>query len=294
MKNDNFFKHDATAADDEKILLLIEREGLKGYGAYWILIEALRKQDNLCSSFSVLRSLAIRSRVRQSYLVHIVKDFGLFVIEGDHFYSPGMKRRMAKYLLGAAYQSVKQSVKEEDNTLIDNANVAIHTRETEQNRKEKILSVVDMGAIEGQQPVCPYQKWESLVDEMAASEDYMNQAGMHSGLGKLFISNEKYIVQLFKNQICLQGKQDRMMNLGEVKSYFSNFVANGSVTNKKIRVALEYEMSQQNKRNGRYAYRYEQLVDGKRMYLGHEIPDDAPPRPNSSAVWDEVKKKWGS
>lgn len=84
------------------------------------------------------------------------------------------------------------------------------------------------------------------------------------------------------------------MNLGEVKSYFSNFVANGSVTNKKIRVALEYEMSQQNKRNGRYAYRYEQLVDGKRMYLGHEIPDDAPPRPDSSAVWDEVKKKWGS
>ena len=64
MKNDNFFKHDATAADDEKILLLIEREGLKGYGAYWILIEALRKQDDLCSSFSVLRSLAIRSRVR--------------------------------------------------------------------------------------------------------------------------------------------------------------------------------------------------------------------------------------
>ena len=45
MKNDNFFKHDATAADDEKILLLIEREGLKGYGAYWILIEALRKQE---------------------------------------------------------------------------------------------------------------------------------------------------------------------------------------------------------------------------------------------------------
>lgn len=295
MKNDNFFKHDATAADDEKILLLIEQEGLKGYGAYWILIEALRKQDDLCSSFGVLRSLAIRSRVRQAYLVHIVKDFGLFVIEGDRFYSAGMKRRMAKYLRGTAYQSVKQSVKEECNALTDSANVAVHARETEQNRKEKILSVVDVDTIEGQQPVRPYPGWESLVDEMAASEDYMNQAGMHSGLGKLFISHEKYIVRLFKNQICLQGKQGRMMNLSEVKSYFSNFVANGSVTNKKIRMALKQAMSsQQNERNGQHAYRYEQLVNGKRMYLGHDIPDDAPPRPDFSAVWDEVKRKWGN
>lgn len=292
MKNDNFFKHDATAADDEKMLLLIEKEGMKGYGAYWILIEALRKQENLCSSFGILHSLAVRSRVRKEYLIHIVKDFGLFVVEGDYFYSSGMKRRMARYLLGTDYQSVKQSVKGGDNTLTDSAKVAIHARETEQNRKEKILSVVDVDTIEGQQPVRPYRGWESLVDEMAASEDYMNQAGMHSGLGELFISNEKYIVQLFKNQICLQGKQDRMVNLGEVKSYFSNFVANGSMTNKRLRAVLKHEMSQRNERNGRYAYRYEELVDGQRMYLGHTIPDDAPPRPDASAVWDGVRKKW--
>lgn len=39
--------------------------------------------------------------------------------------------------------------------------------------------------------------------------------------------------------------------------------------------------------------RFEKLVGGKRMYMGHVIPADAPPRPDASAVWDDVRKKWG-
>ena len=31
-----------------------------------------------------------------------------------------------------------------------------------------------------------------------------------------------------------------------------------------------------------------------RTYLGHPIPKDAPPRPDRSAVWDEVHWKWGN
>ena len=41
-------------------------------------------------------------------------------------------------------------------------------------------------------------------------------------------------------------------------------------------------------------YRFEQLIGGQRTYLGHPIPKDAPPRPDRSAVWDEVHWKWGN
>lgn len=284
MRNDNFFKHDASASDDEKIMMLIEKEGMKGYGAYWILMEALRKQENLCSSFAVLHSLAKRAKVRKEYLIHIIKDFGLFVMKEDSFYSLGMKRRMTKYLMNANYLSVKA----EDNLLIDNAKSAIPTRVTEQNRKEKILTVVDEYQ-EGQIPLRPCRGWEALVDEMAASEDYMNQAGMHSGMGLLYLSNRERIVRLFKEQICLQGKQERMISLSEVKSYFSNFVASGSVTNQKIRAALK---EQSDCRREQDPYRFETIVGGKRTFMGHAIPPDAPPRPDAAAVWDAVRRRW--
>lgn len=288
MRNDNFFKHDASASNDEKLMLLIEQEGMKGYGAYWILMEALRKQKDLCSSFSILRVLASRSRVRKEYLLHIIKDFDLFVVEENSFYSPGMKQRMSKYLAGTDYPSVKQSVNTEDNSLTDNDQSALHARKTEQNRKEKILTVVDEYQ-EGQIPLRPCRGWEALVDEMAASEDYMNQAGMHSGMGMLYLGNREHIVRLFKEQICLQGKQERMISLSEVKSYFSNFVASGSVTNQKIRAALK---EQSDGRREQDPYRFETIVGGKRTFMGHAIPPDAPPRPDAAAVWDAVRRRW--
>lgn len=291
MKNDNFFKHDASASNDERIMVLIEREGLKGYGAYWMLIEALRKQEDLYSSFSLLRSLAYRSRVHVDFLMRIVKDFGLFVVEGERFYSPGLMKRMAIYIEKGRRMSVKPNVKSKDNALIDKDDSAIHAGETEENRtEENKLTVVDVNKIDGQIPVQPYPGWEALVDEMAASQDFMCQVGVHSGMGVLYLQNQRRILQLFKDHIRLHGREERMITLGEVKSYFTNFLCCGSITNRKIRAAL---MKEVDGRSGQYAYRFEERVGGKRMYMGHVIPADAPPRPDASAVWDDVKKKWG-
>lgn len=292
MKNDKFFKHDVSAANDEKILMLIEEEGMKGYGAYWVLLEALRRQEDLRSSLKILIPLAVRSKVSKKYLLHIVTDFDLFVVEGDCFYSLGLMRRTSWHQIATDFKGNKQSVKNGANSLENRGEFPAHTRiDGDKTIQDKKLSVVDVDRIEGQNPIQAYPGWEALVDEMAASEDYMNQAGTHSGLGMLFIRNRKFIVQFFKNHVCLQGKQGRMINLGEVKSYFTNFVANGTITNKKIRIALRQVIARQ---NGQYAYRFEDVVNGKRMYLGHAIPNDAPPRPDASAVWDDVKKKWGN
>lgn len=39
---------------------------------------------------------------------------------------------------------------------------------------------------ESQRPLQPVESWENLVDQLAASESYMELAGQHSGLGHLF------------------------------------------------------------------------------------------------------------
>lgn len=290
MRNDKFFKHDASASSDEKIMNLLQKEGLKGYGAYWVILEVLRNQTNFIASYELLQSLAFRLRVHKAYLLKIVKDFGLFCCEEERFYSPGMQRRLAKYQALLEKTSVKSTVKSKDKSLIDSDKDTVNAHEQDRIGKDLNLSVIDAAELEGQLPVQPYPGWEALVDEMAASEDFMNRAGMHSGLKELFIQNRKQIVEIFKNHILLQGKQDGIMNLGEAKAYFSNFVSDGSYTNKKIRQTLIEGIL---KRDSENVYRFEERIGGLRMYLGHPIPEDAPPRPSASAVWDDVLRKWG-
>lgn len=285
MKNDNFFKHDASACNGEKMMNLIDKEGLRGYGAYWVLLEALRKETDFCCPLSILQSLAIRSRVRASYLLHIVQDFGLFVVEKDHFYSPGMKRRMSTYLLSSKLESVKKRPK----VLEMSESSAVPARITEKNRTEKNITVVDSNIGGGQIPLKPIVGWEALVNEMALCEDYMNQAGVHSGLGGLYLRCRKRIVGLFKTHIQLQGKQENLLTLGDVKSYFTNFIAAGTVTNRKVREALQREKLEEERFD---FHRFETVVDGQRSYLGHLIPNDAPPRPDPSSVWDNLLKQW--
>lgn len=290
MRNDKFFKHDASASSDEKIMNLLQNEGLKGYGAYWMILETLRNQTDFTASYELLRNLAFRLRVHKATLLRIVTDYGLFCCEEGSFYSPGMLQRLAKYRALVGELSDYPNVKYEDNPLNDNEVSTVNACEQDRTGKDLNITVVDVDRIEGQLPIQPYPGWEALVDEMAAGEDFMNRAGMHSGLRELYIRNRKQIVEIFKDHILLHGKQDKMMNLGEVQSYFSNFVADGSYTNKKIRKTLIQGIQKQ---DGENVYRFEERVDGKRMYLGHPIPDDAPPRPNASAVWDDVLHKWG-
>jgi len=98
MIHDKFIKHDAGAAANFKLMMLIQKEGLKGYGAYWVLMEALRVQDDLSLSVKSIPVIARRFRVKPDFMHRIVYNYDLFVIEDDYFFSTGMINRMKDYL----------------------------------------------------------------------------------------------------------------------------------------------------------------------------------------------------
>ena len=143
---------------------------------------------------------------------------------------------------------------------------------------------------EGQQPLQPVLSWETLVDRLADSRLYMELAGQRSGLGRLFIDHQQQIIGLFKKHILLYGKESGLLFFEDVKRYFSNYIAAGSPTCRMLREELMREIKE---RESRDVSRFESVVDGKRMYLGRLIPDNAPPRPDNSAVWDDAHKRWG-
>lgn len=138
----------------------------------------------------------------------------------------------------------------------------------------------------------PVESWEALVDEMQSGREWMDMIGMHSGLGKLFVAHQDRVVELFKNHIRLYDKGGGLLYLSHVRQYFANFLAEGSITCKKVKEALLSEFAPANGNTATDAYRYEKLLDGQRTYLGHPIPADAPPRPDALAVWDEHAAQW--
>lgn len=94
MKNDQYFPHDATAANNIKLMLLVRTEGAKGYGVYWLLLEFLRQQKGYYGSMSMLDMLARRLKTTRAIVQRIITDYALFVIDGERFYSPGLNKRM--------------------------------------------------------------------------------------------------------------------------------------------------------------------------------------------------------
>lgn len=73
---------------------LIEKEGMRGLGIYWILIEFLRQQSDYKGSLVVLKTLARKARVSVPTIERVIRDYELFRVEDTMFLSPGLVKRM--------------------------------------------------------------------------------------------------------------------------------------------------------------------------------------------------------
>ena len=95
MKYIQYFPHDVETRHDSGVMQLIEAEGAAGYGFYWVLIEYLRMQNNYVGYVSALQTLGRQIKIRLPRATRVLYDYGLFVIEGDRFYSPMLMEGMA-------------------------------------------------------------------------------------------------------------------------------------------------------------------------------------------------------
>lgn len=95
MKKDAYyFSHDANAQDDPKVMLLIEQMGMEGTGIYWCLVEKLRSEKDYTLPLSVLPSFAHRWHTSVEKVQTVVKNYGLFKIVKEKFFSVRLKNSM--------------------------------------------------------------------------------------------------------------------------------------------------------------------------------------------------------
>ena len=304
MKKSAYLKHDATASGNPKMMVLLSKEGAKGYGLYWLLLEWLRQQDGFTAPMSCLGMFAYKVGTSRSVLERIVTGYGLFVVREGEFHSPGMLHRLAALLLAQTtgnHGGTPQTPPANNlNPLIvsdePSPNARVINRE-EKNREEEIRG-------EGEFPLvltpCEVQRfangvehWERYIDEAFADGSWLEVVAMHSGMRQRFLDNLPDIAGFFKQHVRTYGKEPSLCSVADAKGYFGNFIRQGSPTQK----ALEAELRRQTDRQAAAdPYRYEERdpATGQRSYCGGQpIPADALPRPDAFAVWDGARHCWG-
>lgn len=289
MKNDQYFNLEANIMDNDNVCLLIEKHGMEGFGIYIALLLELRRRDDYYSSMQTLPRMARNMCVDTGKIKKIITESNLFCLHGDTgaevFTAPYLDRVMKS--LDAVRRNRKITGKKKSLTVKRAPNGRFAASEpTEEKSKEK-KSKEEKSTSSS----TPIQSWEAYVNEAVSSQAWLDVVGMKSGLRMDFINHLPFIIRTFKEHVLAQGSEGSILSLRDAKSYFANFIRQGTKTNKRVAELLEEEKTHRLQHD---PYRYEDVnpETGARYYCGIPIPKDAPPRPNPDALWNTTDKRW--
>ena len=299
MKKDQYIPHEVSMRNTTEVMNLIEKEGPAGYGIYWALMEYLRVQDGYIGDIQALKTLKRELKIRQTKLDKVLHGYGLFVCNGNTFYSPKLNEVMKPFEQRRAKIEAYKRNKQKENSLEisevsseksgivsfevkgkgkgkgegkEDTSSPISSSSTAEAAEEKVLSSSFVPT------------WERYIDELKDDEQWMELVAMRSGLKQQFYTLFPRIVESFKRHVRAIGNEGHIVSSGDAKHYFWFFMNPSSPTYKNLILELQKPADK-----GKYKYEDRDPATGQRSYCGVPIPADAPPRPNSQAVWCDGK-----
>ena len=99
-KNAYYFSHDCNARNDEKILMLRAEHGWEGYGLFWALVEMMFENKETCLHHTKIKGIAVSYNIDITLLQSVINtavNEGLFVSDGEKFWSESLRRRKAAF-----------------------------------------------------------------------------------------------------------------------------------------------------------------------------------------------------
>ena len=126
--------------------------------------------------------------------------------------------------------------------------------------------------------------WERYVDELANEQQWIEVMAMRSGLGLVFVNRFPEVLKHFKLHVQAVGSEKDIQSPSDAKRYFCFYNTPGSTPFRQLVAELQKPIDK-----GKYKHEDYDPATGQRSYCGVPIPSDAPPRPNTQAVWCEDK-----
>ena len=304
------------AMHDPRMQNLFDEEGPRGIGTYWIIIEKLSLLPDAKAQLKYLRS-STSKKLSITYIEKIIRNFQLFVLEEDGSFSPEelnpvkkkekktAKSDRANDVADAKNDENRQKTAEEktENSNEKQANTLNTSTDKETSRevfKENIKDITTSAIKEKETAAAddvnfnPIRPWQEVVDGLAVRTPWLEAACIHSGYGELLMRHIKAAVDCFKKHIEVYDKWRNLLSESDARCYFVNFTNPGQRTSQALYATLLALDAKQQSAAPPDPYRYEQRLDGRRTYLGCLIPDNAPPRPDNTAFWNETTNSWRS
>ena len=288
MKRDQYIPHEVSMRNTSEVMNLIEKEGMAGYGIYWALMEYLRTQDDYTGDVRVLRTLARQLKTKLCKVESVLHNYGLFTLTDFTFRStkldammrPLENKRKAMEKQNESKPKTKRNQDECNSLGIKDGSFLSKVKESKV--KESIVSSSKEDDVVA--AVSVSLAWERYVDELAHEQSWIEIMAMRSGLGEGFVQRFGEVLKHFKQHIQAVGNEKDIQSPSDAKRYFCFFNTPGSVTFRKLVDELQKPIGK-----GKYKFEDRDPTTGHRSYCGVPIPADAPPRPNSQAVWGEGK-----
>ena len=282
MKKDQYIPHEVSLRSTTEVMNLIEKEGPAGYGIYWAIMEYLRTQDDYKGDVRILRTLARQLKTKLSKVEAVLHNYGLFTLTDFTFRSTRLDAMMRplenkRKTMEKKNESKVDAERKQDacNSLKTNDTLVLSkVKESKEKKSKEITSSLSSSL----------PAWERYVDELQQEEQWKELMAMRTGLMQQFYTLYPRIVENFKQHVRLLGNEGRILSPSDAKHYFCFFLEPGSVTFKRLVAELQKPIDK-----GKYKYEDRDPVTGQRSYCGVPIPADAPPRPNSQAVWCDGK-----
>ena len=288
MKKDQYIPHEVHTRNTNEVVQLIEKEGMAGYGIYWALMEYLRAQDDYTGDIRALKSLARQLKTSIDRLLRILKNYGLFEVTDFTFRSSKLEAVMKpledkrKAMKARSCDDRETTVQRKACNSLEIKDGSFLSKVKESKVKESKVSSSKEDDVVVAVPVS--LAWERYVDELAHEQSWIEIMAMRSGLGEGFVQRFGEVLKHFKQHIQAVGNEKDIQSPSDAKRYFCFYNTPGSVTFRKLVDELQKPIDK-----GKYKFEDRDPTTGHRSYCGVPIPADAPPRPNSQAVWCEGK-----
>ncbi|MDD4823624.1 MAG: DUF4373 domain-containing protein, partial [Bacteroidales bacterium] len=87
MKSTKYFPHDAEFLNDPRVIRLIEKHKMAGYGILFSLYEMLLKHEDYRFHQSEIKMHCRRINVKTELVKSVLNDFELFIFDGEYYSS---------------------------------------------------------------------------------------------------------------------------------------------------------------------------------------------------------------
>ncbi len=303
-KNLVWYKFFANTFEKEELQQLMGEEGATGAGTFMIINEYLFNCDNAVGSISALSRLAVKCHKSKSYLLHILRDYGLYVIKDRRFYClllnkslgigeqknhPKTDCNSSVNERGLNHESISESSSHLNTT-------RVRTR-IEENRKEKdkpsTPSVVKGGGAGA-------EALSDFVNEIFEDAAWTSVLKERRGIDL----NDKDVMNIVKQEFletCIvNGKQPGIdgFDTTEARRYCYRWLNNSHENRRQLDQKIQAMIRERNRNDNPVSnyseeYGFGYIIDGRRYSLfGDIVPMDAPPCRDRRQHWNRSLNKW--